>query len=105
MKTPCPPDIEAKMNLWRHGFNVLPQEYIKWHKTLAELQLDDLSESYIIHNKYMADDGWADGMKFLHIIVEDRKTGRLAKWKWSDSQQWYEDKGHGWSLVSLKEKS
>ncbi len=95
-----PAEIESKMKGWRIGYNALPPEYIQWHKERAEDSLKTEFSGYTVHRVYMANDGWGDGMKFLHVIVE--KNEKLMKLKWSDSQRWYERcPSGGWGLFNV----
>jgi hypothetical protein len=97
-----PSDIQDELRMWRLGMIGVPTKYVAWNQSLAEASVERLKPEYIIHNQFMASDGWGDGVKFLHIIVED-KIGNLYKWKWSDSQNWYQHHPRGgWSLVYLK---
>ena len=97
-----PEAIEKKMRGWRKGFNSLPQEYIDFHKNAAEKSLATDFAGYIIHRQYMNDDGWCDGMKLIHVIVE--KAGKLLKLKWSDTGYWYDQcPSGGWGLYKVGE--
>jgi hypothetical protein len=78
-----PESIKKKMNMWRNGMFSIPQDYIDFQKKLAEKALAKLPVT--VHRSYMADDGWMDGMKFLHAIVETSDE-KLLKIKWGDDQ-------------------
>lgn len=89
-KAVLPTDISQKMKFWRLGLGGLPQEYIDFHKTLAAVALEVLKETHrlVVHRRYIDSDGWMDGMRVAHVIVEFPK-GHLAKLKWNDgSQEW-----------------
>lgn len=79
-----PLEIANKMTLWREGFISLPKDYIEFYKNLAEKALAQLNVT--VHNKWMASDGWADGMQVLWAVVETRK-GELFKIYWHDGSQ------------------
>lgn len=51
------------MEMWRLGLEPLPPGCIKFHKDLAEKELERLVKDvgYKVHNKWMDSDGWADG--------------------------------------------
>ena len=85
-----PSHLAEEMSFWRNGFGAFPQGYIDFHKGLADKALDGLKESgYVVHRQYMAGDGWLDGMRVLHAIVEHRQ-GYLFKLKWHDgNQEWF----------------
>jgi hypothetical protein len=97
-----PAEIEAEMKLWRNGFVPMPQSYIRYHEEAAraDLAVQAPRQGWTVHNTYIADDGWMDGCKFLHAIIELR-DGTLMKIKWSDSHAWYEKLSAGWGLLSL----
>ena len=97
--------IALKMKEWKRGIaRTLPVEYIQYHEQLAYKALQDLLHSKgcfrQVHRTYMENDGWADAMKVLHVIVE-LKNGELKKLKWHDSNAtgnfMVACKGGGWS--------
>lgn len=88
MKKELPKNIATKMDSWRSGFVPMPLEYIIWHEDLAATVLEQLKNDHgiIVHSTQMLDDGWLDGMKSLHAVIET-KSGKLMKLKYSDSNQ------------------
>lgn len=96
-----PAAIEKKMKAWRGGWGEFPQEYIQWQKEQAEtVGLPAIKKAgYTIHSQQLVNDGWGDGMRFLQVVIED-KRGNLAKLKWSDQQTWFKHNanGGGWTL-------
>lgn len=94
-----PSEIENQMKLWRMQLVGMPRAYIEFHQKLAEESLADQPDIIIIHRTYMADDGWFDGMKFLHVVAET-KRGELFKAKWTDGQRWMKaSPSGGWSYM------
>ncbi len=96
------------MKMWRLGLAPLPGAYVAWHEYLAKAAIDELKEDgWVVHRVYMADDGWMDGMRFIHVIIEHYRTGALRKVKWSDSQLWYTRpaSGVGWVLFDPEEET
>lgn len=85
--------IEAKMKLYREGLTDLPQEYIDYHRELAEEGVKDLrARGYTIHRQWLDLDGWCDGMKTTFLIIE-APSGHLLKLSWHDSitkGRWFE---------------
>jgi hypothetical protein len=78
--------------------------YIGWHKTLAEAELEALKVKYslTVHSSFLTGDGWGDGFKCLHAVVET-KSEALLKIKWHDGNQSYMKRGRhacGWSILS-----
>lgn len=99
---PLPAELSERMRHWREGIVSLPQEYIEFHKKLAEAAKAELSD-YSILNEAMVDDGWCDGMKFLAVSVQHKQTGELAILKWADNQCWYSmSECGGWSLTQYR---
>lgn len=97
-----PESIEKKMRMWRRGVISIPQEYIQFHKDLAEKALKEMPSIVTVHRTYMADDGWLDGMQFLHAIIETGR-GKLHKIKWCDSQHFMEEMpSGGWGLFRVE---
>ncbi len=102
MKYPIPSEIESQMSNWRNGLAKFPKEYIQFQKESAEKEIPTLLSKLGCHKvvtTYMENDGWFDGMEFLHVIVENLKTGVVSKVKFADNQEWYMH-GCGWSLIS-----
>lgn len=98
-KISLPESIDKKMRLWRMDLCCMPEEYIEFHANLAKPTLDALVAEHRlkVHRTYMESDGWLDGMRALHAIVEE-KSGRLVKLSWHDgNQEFFEhyDKGGG----------
>lgn len=95
-----PAEIEAQMKLWRQGFIPLPLEYIIFMQNQAESALVPFCEErgWKIRGVWMADDGWCDGMRFVHAAVEVKKN-ELKLIKFSDNQCWYEKLNAGWGLI------
>lgn len=103
-KYPIPEAIENKMKLWRLGAIALPNEYVNFLKDAAEKEIStllSLRPRHKVLHTYMADDGWFDGVEFLHVLLET-PAGDVKKVKFSDSQYWYEmvQGGGGWTLIS-----
>jgi hypothetical protein len=75
--------------------------YVGWHKSLALEELNELRDKYDlkIHTSYMGDDGWLDGFKCIHAIVET-KSEALLKLKWHDGNQSFMKRSSGWSILS-----
>jgi len=88
-KLALPTAIEDAMKAWRAGFTAIPTSYIEWHNAAAHIDLATFTNAgYRVHNTYMESDGWMDGMKVLHAIVE--LDGVLTKVVWNDgSQRWF----------------
>jgi hypothetical protein len=96
-KQPVPESIEAKMCAWRReGFSEVPSEYVAFHKQLAEPALAALVSDHrlTVHRTYEDFDGWGDGMRVLHAIVEE-PNGRLVKLSWHDGNQEFFEHGAG----------
>ena len=77
--------------------------YIGWHKEMAEEELDALCEKFglLIHSTNVESDGWLDGFKCLHAIVET-PSQRLLKIRWHDGNQAFMvhgGPGCGWGLI------
>ncbi len=84
--TPAPAAIEKKMKLWRNGLTGFPQEFIEWHAGLATEALAGLkAKGFVVHNSFMASDGWGDGMKALTVIAEYQD--KLMKLQWHAGNQ------------------
>lgn len=87
-------EIEAEMKLWRMGAVGFPDDYIKYHWTLASEALDALrKQGFTIYQYFMGNDGWMDGMRKMFVIAQEPKHGRLVKLEWSDSHakgSWFE---------------
>ena len=52
-----------------------------------------------VHNTYMEYDGWGDGVRFLHAVIEET-DGTLKKIKWCDGQHWMCRLNCGWARYS-----
>ena len=77
--------VDQLMKQWRLGFTSFPEEYIDFHKNLADTATQDLKDrGYTVHRQWVSTDGWFDGMKTTYLIVET-PSGRLAKVSWTDS--------------------
>ncbi len=102
-KVELPSDVSLQMKLWRKDEIFLPKAYIKFHEKLARESLENLKKNGIkIHKTWMEGDGWLDGMRVLHLIVEF-KNGDLKKLKWMDSNQdWFQAlSGGGWGVFEI----
>jgi hypothetical protein len=78
-------------------------DYIAWHKEMADKELAAIVDKYnlIVHGESMQDDGWLDGFKSLHVIVET-KSEKLLKLKWHDGNQAFMKRSTpsgGWTLL------
>lgn len=97
-----PAEIEKKMQAWRHGFAPLPVEYIAFmqNQAMAAIQPFCDERGWKLRGVWMAEDGWGDGMLFLHAAVEVSRN-KLKLIKFSDCQCWYQqaDSGAGWLLI------
>lgn len=95
-----PAHICRKIEAWRNGFTSMPQEYIDWHRGIAEIRLEELSKKFAIrvHSTEMISDGWLDGMRTLRAIVET-KSGNLLDLKYNDSNQDFMKKDVGYSAI------
>lgn len=86
MRVKIPDAIEKKMKLWRNGLTGFPQEFIEFHSGLATEALAGLkAKGVIVHNSFMASDGWADGMRVLTVIAEHKND--LMKLQWHPGNQ------------------
>lgn len=86
MRVELPKTVAGKMSWWRMGCIEFPKEYIEFHESLALIKVEYLKEcGYTIHRTYMAADGWMDGMRVLHVIVE--RGSELFKLRWHDGNQ------------------
>jgi len=98
--------IEKKMKQWRKHIGILPmpQEYIDYHRALAEEALGKLSVT--VHSKGLQDDGWFDGMQILQAVIE-LPDGELVKVKWHDNRSkgyfMQKCKGGGWGVFKGEE--
>lgn len=105
--TPAEPDaLKNSMCAWRKGLIGLPKEYITHHAGLAAQELHALVDRYglTVHHSWSGDDGWLDGMKVIHAVVETR-ANRLIKLKWHDGGRNFMQQakcGAGW--VQLHEE-
>lgn len=88
MHTRLPEAVRTKMQAWRNGMADMPLEYVEFHKVLAARALANLVADLglTVHRTYMADDGWMDGMRTLHVIAE-QPGGGLVKLHWHDGNQ------------------
>jgi hypothetical protein len=99
-----PKELKPAMTRWRHGLQGIPQEYIAYHRGLAEQELVDMAAKYslrAVHASELVYDGWLDGMKVLQAIVETN-NGKLHKLKWHDGGPNFmmAAKGGGWVQIS-----
>ena len=94
-----PEDISYEMRLWREGLCGC-DKYIAFHKELAQKRLKSLERDYGIrvHNEWIETDGWFDGFRCLHVVVETRKE-KLLKLRWMDSNQDFGVIGSGTSKL------
>ena len=80
-----------------------PDGYISFHRRLAEDELTAICSfsGAKIHNVWMEDDGWFDGFKTLHAVIET-VAGRLLKVKYHDGNQAFMRRcdGGGWASMS-----
>lgn len=80
-----------------------PDGYISFHRRLAEDELTAICSfsGAKIHNEWMEDDGWFDGFKTLHAVIET-VAGRLLKVKYHDGNQAFMRRcdGGGWASMS-----
>ena len=80
-----------------------PDGYISFHRRLAEDELTAICSfsGAKIHNEWMEDDGWFDGFKTLHAVIET-VAGRLLKIKYHDGNQAFMRRcnGGGWASMS-----
>ena len=80
-----------------------PKGYISFHRRLAEDELTAICSfsGAKIHNEWMEDDGWFDGFKTLHAVIET-VAGRLLKIKYHDGNQAFMRRcdGGGWASMS-----
>jgi hypothetical protein len=78
-------ELKMKMRLWREGLAPMPGEYIDLHRGLAEAALEEMRKrGVVVHRAWLADQGWLDGFRCLHAVVELPKN-RLLKLQWHDS--------------------
>jgi hypothetical protein len=99
----CPKEIKGAFNRGFNGCHEAPETYIAFHRQLAENELTavcSFSETKI-HNEWMESDGWGDGFKTLHAVIET-VGGRLLKIKYDDSSQAFMRKcgGGGWATMT-----
>lgn len=89
VKIQIPAHVAEHMRSWRaHGcWGAPPQSFIEFHKALALTALDALEKDFIVHKNWVADDGWMDRMVVVWAILEHKKTGKLVKIHWHDSNQ------------------
>lgn len=94
----CPKEIKED---FRQSY--APQGYIDFHRRLAEDELTAICSfsGAKIHNEWMESDGWFDGFKTLHAVIET-VAGRLLKVKYHDSSQSFVRRcdGGGWASMS-----
>jgi len=95
----CPKDIKDDFTQGRAA----PDAYIAFHRRLAEDELTAIcsfSEAKI-HNEWMESDGWGDGFKSLHAVIET-VSGRLLKIRYNDSNQAFMQRfaSGGWATMS-----
>lgn len=78
--------IAPSMRMWREGLIPMPTAYVRYHEAVAQDEICQLAADHglTIHRTYMEDQGWMDGFRCLHAIVETR-GGTLLKLQWHDS--------------------
>lgn len=87
---PIPADLVQPMYLYREWGSPLPQQYIDWHKGLAEEAKKALVKDFEILAERMVNDGWMDSMMVTELVVEHRRSHQLLKLVWNDgSQCWF----------------
>ena len=99
----CPKEIKDAFNHGYAGCYDAPENYIQFHRRLAEDELTAICSlsGAKIHNEWMEDDGWFDGFKTLHAVIET-VAGRLLKVKYHDGNQAFMRRcdGGGWASMS-----
>jgi len=99
----CPKEIKDAFNQGYAGCYDTPENYIQFHRRLAEDELTAICSfsGAKIHNEWMEDDGWFDGFECLHAVIET-VAGRLLKIKYKDSSQSFMRacNGGGWASMS-----
>ncbi len=96
-----PAKYAREMKLWRSGLAPMPENYIAFHRSLAEARLEELAKGgLVVHSRAMEDAGWLDGMRELRAVVETR-SGKLLKLTWNDSNQDFMRRcdGGGWAAL------
>ncbi len=98
-----PDAIERLMKWWRMGATAFPAPYTDFHLDLARKRLEKLKvdPKWIVHKSWVETDGWCDGMRVLHAIIETSRHS-MMKVKWCDSGQCFfvQMQSGGWcSLV------
>lgn len=104
-----PEDIAKQMPLYREGVIPLPVDYINFHATCAEVDLNRRlyteGSMILLEDRGMQSDGWCDGMKVRTVVVaENQKHGQSAPgaWRvltlrWHESGAWFaQGAGGGW---------
>tara|TARA_Y100000296_G_C5023256_1_gene180943 strand:+ start:216 stop:626 length:411 start_codon:yes stop_codon:yes gene_type:complete len=95
----CPKDIKDDFT----SSPAAPQAFIDWHRKLAEDELTALCSfsGAKVHNQWLQEDGWFDGFKSLHAIIETQAE-KLIKIKWNDGNQCFMRRGAhlGWYTMS-----
>jgi len=83
-----PAELEGAMRMFREGWAALPPAFIAYHEALAARELKELQAVYAItvHRTWLDRDGWMDGMRTTHAIVETQ-DGRLLKLQWHDGNR------------------
>jgi len=95
-------DIKRSMDLWRKGFEPLPQSYMDFHTELAKKDLEILKSKNIqILKEWVADDGWMDGMKVLWAEIR-LPNGSYKKIHWHDGNQEFFECQESGASVPLK---
>lgn len=89
--TNLPWEIAQEMKWWRNGACPLPSSYVEWMAARAAYDLIAFAEEkgWKVRGSWLEDDGWMDGMKFLHAAVEIQ-NGTLLKIKYADNRKWYQ---------------
>ena len=95
----CPKDIKDDFT----SSPTAPQAFIDWHRKLAEDELTALCSfsGAKVHNQWLQNDGWFDGFKSLHAIIETQAE-KLIKIKWNEGHQCFMRRGQtgGWYTMS-----
>lgn len=100
-----PQKIKKQMDLWREGLIAIPDEYIDFHRKLAEEELEKIKEyGFEVEDKWMSSDGWLDGMRVLYVDIKDLRTGEIYKIAWDDgNQEYFYSGGVGSSPLRLQD--
>ncbi len=82
-----PIHVDAKMDLWRSGVTVLPQEYVDFHTEAARADLAR-RDGWNVLCQELVDDGWCDGMRVTQIVVR-YDSGETDILRWHESGAWF----------------